>query len=193
MKRLKKHGRAGVIIPDGFLFGTDGAKLAIKKKLLTEFNVHTIIRLPGSIFAPYTSIATNIIFFDNDKAEDAPENYNTKQVWFYRLDMPAGFKHFSKTKPMKLEHCEPIREWWNDRKEIISEDGDEKSRCFSVEELIESSCNFDRCKFPKDEEEVLPPAQLLSEYFAKRKALDAEIDRTLAEIQNILGIEIKND
>lgn len=193
MKRLKKHGRAGVIISDGFLFGTDGAKLAIKKKLLTEFNVHTIIRLPGSIFAPYTSIATNIIFFDNDKAEDAPENYNTKQVWFYRLDMPAGFKHFSKTKPMKLEHCEPIREWWNDRKEIISEDGDEKSRCFSVEELIESSCNFDRCKFPKDEEEVLPPAQLLSEYFAKRKALDAEIDRTLAEIQNILGIEIKND
>ena len=71
MYRLKKMGRAGVIIPDGFLFGTDGAKLAIKQKLLREFNLHTVIRLPGSIFSPYTSIATNILFFDNEKAKPA--------------------------------------------------------------------------------------------------------------------------
>lgn len=90
MYRLKAGGRAGVIVPDGFLFGTDGAKLAIKTKMLKDFNLHTIIRLPGSIFSPYTSIATNILFFDNERAEDAPEGYSTKGTWFYRLDMPEG-------------------------------------------------------------------------------------------------------
>ena len=191
MYRLKVGGRAGVIVPDGFLFGTDGAKLAIKTKMLKDFNLHTVIRLPGSIFSPYTSIATNILFFNNEKAEDAPEGYSTKGTWFYRLDMPEGYKHFSKTKSMKLEHCNPIKEWWNDRKEIIVDDGNEKSRYFSVEELIANDCNFDLCKFPKDEEEILPPAELLADYYKKRRALDHEIDKTLAEIQKILGIEIE--
>ena len=191
MYRLKVGGRAGVIVPDGFLFGTDGAKLAIKTKMLKDFNLHTVIRLPGSIFSPYTSIATNILFFNNEKAEDAPEGYSTKGTWFYRLDMPEGYKHFSKTKSMKLEHCNPIKEWWNDRKEIIIDDGNEKSRYFSVEELIANDCNFDLCKFPKDEEEILPPAELLADYYKKRRALDHEIDKTLAEIQKILGIEIE--
>lgn len=193
MYRLKAGGRAGVIVPDGFLFGTDGAKLAIKTKMLKDFNLHTIIRLPGSIFSPYTSIATNILFFDNEKAEDAPEGYSTKGTWFYRLDMPEGYKHFSKTKSMKLEHCTPIKEWWSDRKEIIIDDGNEKSRYFSVEELIAGDCNFDLCKFPKDEEEILPPAELLADYYKKRKALDHEIDKTLSEIQRILGINVKLD
>lgn len=193
MYRLKAGGRAGVIVPDGFLFGTDGAKLAIKTKMLKDFNLHTIIRLPGSIFSPYTSIATNILFFDNERAKDAPEGYSTKGTWFYRLDMPEGYKHFSKTKSMKLEHCNPIKEWWNDRKEIIIDDGNEKSRYFSVEELIANDCNFDLCKFPKDEEEILPPAELLADYYKKRKALDHEIDKTLAEIQRILGIELPQE
>lgn len=191
MYRLKVGGRAGVIVPDGFLFGTDGAKLAIKTKMLKDFNLHTVIRLPGSIFSPYTSIATNILFFNNERAEDAPDGYSTKGTWFYRLDMPEGYKHFSKTKSMKLEHCNPIKEWWNDWKEIIIDDGNEKSCYFSVEELIANDCNFDLCKFPKDEEEILPPAELLADYYKKRKALDHEIDKTLAEIQKILGIEIE--
>lgn len=193
MYRLKADGRAAVIVPDGFLFGVDGAKLAIKTKMLRDFNLHTIIRLPGSIFSPYTSIATNILFFNNEKAEGSADNYKTKETWFYRMDMPEGYKHFSKTKPMRLEHCQPIAEWWNDRKEIITEDGNEKSRCFTVEELIALDCNFDQCKLPKEEEEILPPAELLADYFKKRAALDHEIDRTLSEIQKILGIEIKLD
>lgn len=192
MYRLKKGGRAAVIIPDGFLFGADNAKLAIRAKLLKDFNLHTIIRLPGSIFAPYTGIATNIVFFNNERAEGAPEGYSTKETWFYRLDMPEGYKHFSKTKSMKLEHTAPITNWWNDRKEIVA-DNDEKSRCFSVEELIASDCNFDRCKFPKEEEEVLPPKQLLEEYYKKRKALEHQIDKTLQEIQDILGFKIEID
>ena len=101
MYRLKKTGRAAVILPDGFLFGTDKAKLAIKKKLLKDFNLHTVIRMPASVFAPYTSITTNILFFNAGK--------QTEKTWFYRLDMPEGYKHFSKTKPMKLEHFNPVK------------------------------------------------------------------------------------
>ena len=195
MYRLKENGRAAVILPDGFLFGTDNAKLAIKEKLLREFNVHTIIRLPGSIFAPYTSINTNIIFFNNEKADDAPEGFSTKETWFYRLDMPEGYKHFSKTKPMRLEHCQPIRDWWTDRKEMVTTDEegnvvDEKSRYFKVEELMAKACNFDQCKFPKADEEVLPPVELLADYHKRREALDKQIDDTLAEIQRLLGIDI---
>ena len=192
MYRLAENGRAAVILPDGFLFGTDNAKLAIKEKLLREFNLHTIIRLPGSIFAPYTSIATNILFFNNEKAEGAEEGFCTKETWFYRMDMPEGYKHFSKTKPMRAEHCQPIIDWWNDRKEIVDADNnDEKSRFFTAQQLLDMDCNLDQCKFPKDEEEILPPAELLADYYKKRAALDHEIDKTLKEIQSILGIEIK--
>ncbi len=193
MRRLRDNGRAGVIIPDGFLFGTDGAKLAIKTALLKEFNLHTIIRLPGSIFSPYTSIATNIVFFNNETAEGAPEGYRTNQTWFYRLDMPEGYKHFSKTKPMKLEHCRPIIDWWNHRQEIVTTDEegniiDEKARCFTAEELVNKSCNFDVCKFPKDDEEILPPAELLADYHQHRAALDKQIDTTLSQIQQLLNL-----
>ncbi|MBS5108225.1 MAG: SAM-dependent DNA methyltransferase [Phocaeicola vulgatus] len=187
MYRLKAGGRCGVIIPDGFLFGTDGAKLALKENLLRKFNLHTIIRLPGSIFSPYTSIATNILFFNNEEAEGCEEGFKTKETWFYRLDMPEGYKHFSKTKPMKVEHTLPIQEWWKDRKEIISDEVGEKSRVFTAQQLIDLDCNFDQCKFPKEEEEILPPAD-----FEKRAALDHEIDKTLSEIQKILGIDIKS-
>ena len=189
MCRLKRGGRCGVIIPDGFLFGSDGAKLAIKENLLRNFNLHTVIRLPGSIFSPYTSIATNILFFNNEPADDCPEGFKTKETWFYHLDMPKGYKHFSKTKPMRLEHTQPIQEWWNNRQEIISEETGEKSRMFTPQQLVEMGYNFDQCKFPKEEEEILPPAELLKQYFEQRAALDREIDSTLAEIKRMLGID----
>ena len=148
--------------------------------------------VPGSIFSPYTSIATNILFFNNEEAEGCEEGFKTKETWFYRLDMPEGYKHFSKTKPMKVEHTLPIQEWWKDRKEIISDEVGEKSRVFTAQQLIDLDCNFDQCKFPKEEEEILPPAELLKQYFEKRAALDHEIDKTLSEIQKILGIDIKS-
>ena len=192
MYRLKKNGRAAVILPDGFLFGTDNAKLAIKEKLLRDFNLHTIIRLPGSIFSPYTSIATNILFFNNEKAEGAVEGFSTKETWFYRLDMPDGYKHFSKTKPMQAEHAKPIADWWTNRKEIMDDQtNDEKSRCLTAQQLVAMDFNFDQCKFPKDAEEILPPKELLEDYYKKRAALDHEIDKTLAEIQKILGFKIE--
>ena len=122
MYRLKKGGRAAVILPDVFLSGTDNAntvKVNIKKKLLREFDLHTIIRLTGSVFSPYTPITTNILFFDN--------THPTTETWFYRLDMPEGYKHFSKTKPMKLEHFQPVLDWWDNRQEL-EEDGVPKAK-----------------------------------------------------------------
>ena len=173
MYRLKKNGRAAVVLPDGFLFGTDSTKTAIKKKLMDEFNLHTIIRLPGSVFAPYTSITTNLLFFDN--REPAGE------VWFYRLDMPEGYKHFSKTRPMKLEHFQPVMDWWDSRTEI-EEEGWPKAKKYTAEEIRESGYNLDLCGFPHEEEEILDPMDLIKGYQEHRKELNAEIDRVLEEI-----------
>ena len=180
MYRLKKTGRAAVILPDGFLFGTDNAKVAIKKKLFSEFNLHTIIRMPHSVFSPYTSITTNILFFDAGKS--------TTETWFYRLDMPDGYKHFSKTKPMKLEHFDPAVEWWISRREI-SVDGFDKAKKYSVQEIADRNYNIDLCGFPHEEEEILPPDELIRQYQEKRASLNADIDRILAEITSILGID----
>ena len=95
---------------------------------------------------------------------------------------------------MRAEHCQPIVDWWNNRQEIIdAENNNEKSRCFTAKQLLDMDCNFDQCKFPKDEEEILPPAELLADYYKKRAALDHEIDKTLAEIQKILGIDIQSE
>ena len=179
MYRLKENGRAAVILPDGFLFGTDNAKISIKKKLLSEFNLHTVIRMPGSVFSPYTSITTNILFFDRTGP--------TEKTWFYRLDMPEGYKHFSKTKPMKAEHFAPVEAWWNDR-QPIAVDGFDKARCFAVEELCgELGYNLDQCGFPHEEEEILSPMDLIQRYQEERASLNAEIDRVLADITEKLG------
>lgn len=179
MYRLKKNGRAAAILPDGFLFGTDNAKVNLKKKLLNEFNLHTVIRMPGSVFSPYTSITTNILFFDN--------THPTEETWFYRLDMPEGYKHFSKTKPMKVEHFAPVAEWWNDRKELTV-DGFDKAKKFTAAELAEElGYNFDQCGYPHEEEEILDPLDLIQRYEEQRASLNAEIDRVLAEITDKLG------
>ena len=179
MYRLKKNGRAAVILPDGFLFGNDNAKTSIKKKLISDFNLHTIIRMPGSVFAPYTSITTNILFFDNTK--------NTEDIWFYRLDMPDGYKHFSKTKPMKLEHFQPVMDWWNERQEIIEEEWP-KAKKFTAAEIADNGYNLDLCGFPHEEEEILPPDELIAAYQAKRASLNKKIDDVLATIERMLRV-----
>ncbi|CUU52828.1 putative type I restriction-modification system, M subunit [Actinobacillus pleuropneumoniae] len=181
MYRLKKNGRVAIVLPDGFLFGTDNAKMAIKQKLMSEMNLHTVIRLPHSVFAPYTSITTNILFFDNTEP--------TKETWFYRLDMPQGYKNFSKTKPMKLEHFNEVMEWWHNR-QAIEIDGFDKARCYSYQEIADRQFNIDLCGFPHEEEEILPPDELIANYQQKRTALNADIDRILGEITQILGIKL---
>ena len=178
MYRLKKNGRAAVILPDGFLFGTDNAKYNIKKKLMSEFNLHTVIRMPHSVFAPYTSIRTNILFFDNTEP--------TRETWFYRLDMPEGYKNFSKTRPMKLEHFNDVLNWWDNREEI-EVDGFPKAKKYSIDEIVGRSYNIDLCGFPHEEEVILEPMALIQEYQEKRASLNAEIDHVLDQITSMLG------
>ena len=179
MYRLKTNGRAAVILPDGFLFGTDNAKINIKKKLLNDFNLHTVVRMPSSVFAPYTSITTNILFFDR--------THPTEETWFYRLDMPDEYKHFSKTKPMRLDHFDPVIEWWNDRKPITV-DGFDKAKKYTADQLRnEFGYNLDLCGYPHIEEEILDPMDLIQRYQEERASLNAEIDRVLDEITSILG------
>lgn len=178
MYRLKQDGRAAVILPDGFMFGVDGAKRAIKEKLIKEFNLHTIIRLPNSVFAPYTSITTNILFFDKTKP--------TKNVWFYRVDMPEGYKNFSKTKPIKLEHLQSAMEW-SDNRDVIEEETGFKANKYSVQQIIDGNYNLDLCGYQHEEEIILEPHDLIINYQNKRASLNNEIDDILKEIEKALG------
>jgi len=105
---LKQGGRAGIVLPDGSLTG-EGVKLRVRQKLLEECNLHTIIRLPNSVFQPYATVATNLLFFDKGKP--------TKDIWYYEHRLPEGQKAYSKTKPIRLEEFAPIKKWWQKRKE----------------------------------------------------------------------------
>jgi len=108
MELLKPGGRAAVVLPDGTLFG-EGVKTRIKERLLTECNLHTIVRLPKGVFSPYTSINTNVLFFEKGRP--------TEEVWYYEHPYPEGYKSYSKSKPMRIEEFEPEKAWWTDRQE----------------------------------------------------------------------------
>ncbi len=183
--RLKDNGRVGIVLPDGFLFGEDNTKTAIKKKLLEECNLHTIIRLPGSVFAPYASIATNLLFFD----KTGP----TQETWFYRMDIPDGYKAFSKTKPIELKHFEPVVEWWNNRIEIKDEKTDDsltetwKAKRFTIDEIIHLNCNLDQCGYPVKEDIILPPKETMDNFIKKREKLERELDEKIKEILELIG------
>ena len=183
--RLKQNGKVGIVLPDGFLFDTSSTKVAIKKKLMEECNLHTIIRLPGSIFAPYTGIATNLLFFD----KTGP----TKETWFYRMDMPSGYKSFSKTKPVLLKHFEPVITWWNDRIEIKDKKIDEsltetwKSKKITIDEIVKLNYDLSQCGFPVKEDIVLSPAETMKNFIQKRESLERDLDEKLKKIINLIG------
>lgn len=176
MNLLKDRGRCGVVLPDGFMFG-DGVKATIKEKLLKEYGLHTIIRLP-QVFKPYASVNTNLLFFQ--------KGITSRGVWFYRLDYPEGVKSFTKTKPMQDKHFDPVREWWADKQPIVV-DGFDKARFYTVEELRDLNYDFDKCcPFPHVEEEILEPSDLIARYQAERTELNARIDHILATITSKL-------
>ncbi|WP_239649708.1 HsdM family class I SAM-dependent methyltransferase [Methylocucumis oryzae] len=117
-KLLKQQGRAAVVLPDGFLFG-DGIKAALKKLLLRDCKLHTIVRLPKGVFAPYTTIKTNLLFFTKGNiADDGSEPFQTDTIWYYEHPYPAGYKSYSKTKPIRFDEFAPEIAWWG------SEDND---------------------------------------------------------------------
>lgn len=115
MHLLKQGGRAGVVLPDGTLFG-EGVKAKIKEKLLTECNVHTIVRLPQGVFNPYAGVNTNLVFFEKGEP--------TKEIWYYQLPLPAGLKQYTKTRGITNAEFEPVKKWWGgaERKGRVAND-----------------------------------------------------------------------
>ncbi|WNF04322.1 type I restriction-modification system subunit M [Brevibacillus borstelensis] len=147
MYLLNENGRAGIVLPDGFLFG-EGVKTAIKEKLLEEFNLHTIVRLPNGVFAPYTDINTNLLFFEKGKS--------TEEIWYFEHPLPEGYKKYTKTKPIRYEEFELEKQWWNNRVQ------NEYAWKVSIEEIRQRNFNLD-IKNPNKtkEEENYSPEELI--------------------------------
>jgi type I restriction enzyme M protein len=175
MFRLKEGGRAGVILPDGFLFGDDNAKIAIKKKLLSEFNLHTIVRLPNGVFAPYTSIATNILFFDKTKP--------TEKIDYYQVPLPKDLKNgFTKTKPFKTEHLQGVKAWWHNR-----DKEDKNAYSATIEEIEKANYNLD---FKNPNNGNKEKEYSLHELLTMMKEKSRNIQRLIGELSEVLkGVE----
>ena len=150
MKLLRDEGRCGLVLPDGFLFG-EGVKTRIKEKLLTEFNLHTIVRLPKGVFNPYTGIRTNLLFFEKGKP--------TKEIWYFEHPLPEGYKTYNKTKPIKIKEFDLEKEWWGDRENKRFE-----KHCWKIsrKEIEKRKYNLDiNNPNEKDEEEKLSSKEIL--------------------------------
>jgi len=152
--------RAAVVVPNGTLFG-DGVCARIKEELLKDFNLHTIVRLPNGVFAPYTSIPTNLLFFDRSGP--------TQEVWYYEQPLPEGRKNYTKTAPIQFEEFADCIAWWSKRKE------DDRAWRVPAERIIENGFNLD-IKNPNatDDFEHLPPEQLAADILKKEQRI-AEI------------------
>ncbi|MBN3573252.1 N-6 DNA methylase [Vibrio neptunius] len=176
----KNGGRAGVVLPDGTLFG-EGVKTKIKKMLTEECNLHTIVRLPNGVFNPYTGIKTNILFFTKGKP--------TKEVWFYEHPYPEGVKNYSKTKPMKFEEFKQEQEWWGVESDGFASRVENKHAWkVSIEEIIERNFNLD-IKNPYQEEVVShDPQELLESYQQQQQ----EITALRNKLKGILGDALKS-
>ncbi|WP_039975632.1 N-6 DNA methylase [Vibrio jasicida] len=176
----ENNGRAGVVLPDGTLFG-EGVKTKIKKMLTEECNLHTIVRLPNGVFNPYTGIKTNILFFTKGKP--------TKDVWFYEHPYPEGVKNYSKTKPMKFEEFQQEIDWWGSEEDGFASRVENKHAWkVSIEEIIERNFNLD-IKNPYQEEVVShDPQELLASYQQQQQ----EITALRNKLKGILGDALKS-
>ena len=188
MRSLRRDGRSGVVVPNGFLFG-DGVAARIKAQLLRDFNLHTIIRLPNGVFAPYTSIPTNLLFFDRPGlvGRGGRPSAPTEEIWFYEHTLPEGVKNYTKTRPMQFEEFAPLIEWWEAQQRLENEHAwkvrvedvlkyDEKGNLLSV--------NLD-LKNPNRAEDLehLPPNELAESILAKEK----QIAELMDEIKSLLA------
>jgi len=171
-----KPGRCGMVVPNGVLFG-DGVCARIKKELLEELNLHTIVRLPNGVFAPYTSIPTNLLFFDRSGP--------TKEIWYYEQPLPEGRKNYTKTQPMRFEEFEDCLKWWKKR------EANEQAWKVPVADVLKHdetgnliSTNLD-IKNPNRNQDLehLPPEQL-AEAILKKERRIAEI---MEEIKGVLA------
>jgi len=169
LRRQPKPGRAGVVVPNGTLFG-DGVAARIKQELLTEFNLHTIVRLPNGVFAPYTSIPTNILFFDRSGP--------TQDVWYYEQPLPEGKKNYTKTAPLRFEEFADCIAWWGAREETA------QAWKVPAQTILDNGCNLD-IKNPSARQDIahLPPEEIAASILDKERRI-AEI---MVDIQRLLA------
>jgi type I restriction enzyme M protein len=172
MRKLRRQGgksRAAVVVPNGTLFG-DGVCARIKEEMLKDFNLHTIVRLPNGVFAPYTGIPTNLLFFDRSGP--------TREIWYYEQPLPEGRKNYTKTAPIQFEEFAPLISWWNKREE------NNLAWKVAAAELLATGCNLDR-KNPSAKDDIthLPPTQLAADILKKEQRI-AEI---MGNIQKLLA------
>lgn len=159
--RLKAKGRVGIILPDGFLFDKSDAYVNLKKKLMSDCNLHTIVRLPQGIF--YANITTNILFFD--------KGTKTNGIWFYQVPLPDGYRSFSKTKPFGEEHLQGVRAWWNERN-----NGDPNAWFVPQEKIIEKGYDINFSNPNIAQEEVsLSLRELLVQIQEKSQAISNSV------------------
>ena len=156
---LKPGGRAAVVLPDGTLFG-EGVKTRIKERLLTECDLHTIVRMPKGVFAPYTSIQTNVLFFTKGRP--------TKDIWYYEHPYPPGAKSYNKTKPMRIEEFDIEKAWWTNRQES------ERAWKVSIADIKARGFNLD-IKNPNAPELTHEDPDVLLERYVQAKAAASEI------------------
>lgn len=173
LRREPKPGRAAIVVPNGTLFG-DGVAAKIKEDLLTEFNLHTIVRLPNGVFAPYTSIPTNLLFFERGGP--------TKEIWYYEQPLPVDRKNYTKTKPMQFEEFADCLAWWNNRNE------NERAWKVTATDVLKyngngaiATINLD-IKNPNAVQDLehLPPDQLVESILAKERQIAALMDEIKA-------------
>lgn len=172
MHILKDGGRAAIVLPDGTLFG-EGVKSRIKEKLLTVCNLHTIVRLPNGVFAPYTGIKTNLLFFEKSKP--------TKEIWYYEHTYPEGVKSYNKTKPIRIEEFEPEKAWWTNRTE------NEHAWRVPVEQVIANGFNLDIKNPNVVSDELGDPVELLREYERIRAEAAETREKLKRELMASLG------
>jgi type I restriction enzyme M protein len=172
MRLLKPGGRAGIVLPDGTLFG-EGVKTRIKQQLLEECDLHTVVRIPNSAFAPYTNIATNLLFFTKGEP--------TKEVWYYEHHLPDDLKAYSKTRPIRVDEFEPIKTWWTSRAES------EHSWRVSIDDIRELDFNLDIKNPNVAELAALTPEEILETYRAKRRAVSEVLGLIRANLESMLA------
>ncbi len=168
---LKNGGRAGIVLPDGSLTG-DGVKARIREKLLTDCTLHTIVRLPNSVFQPYASVATNLLFF----TKGTP----TKEIWYYEHKLPEGQKSYSKTKPIKVSEFDALKEWWGDREE------NDQAWKVDIQTIKDNGYNLDiKNPHKEEEEEIYTSSELLGmlhRSFVKSDALLSKLKSELVDV-----------
>jgi type I restriction enzyme M protein len=167
VRLLKTRGRAAVVLPDGTLFG-EGVKTRLKEHLLEECNLHTIVRLPNSVFKPYASIGTNLLFFE--------KGTKTQEVWYYEHRVPEGQKAYSMTRPIRFEHLKPCIDWWEKR------EGNEVAWKVTIDDIKARNFNLDFKNPHTVEEDHGDPAELL----AKLEQSETETAKLCDRLKTIL-------